>query len=105
MVPAGAAHFLVVLSPDQVENNRWVLRPDGLIITPADIAENELSNRKSANVALLGVLSRHLAFSESLWQEALRANLPEALLPANLQAFATGRKLPDSGIMEKGSTT
>lgn len=92
MVPARRAHFLVVLAPDQVENNRWVLRPDGLIITPKDIAEETLPNRKCANVALLGALSRHLAFSEALWRDALAANLPAAHLQTNLAAFAIGQR-------------
>ena len=34
MVTDGEADFLVVLSPDQVENNRHVLRPGGVLIAP-----------------------------------------------------------------------
>jgi indolepyruvate ferredoxin oxidoreductase beta subunit len=92
MVPAGEADYLVVLAPDQVENNRWVLREGGVLITPGDIAAEELTNQRSANVALLGALSRHLNFPEALWQESLAANLPERLQASNLQAFAIGRK-------------
>lgn len=91
MVPDGSAHFLVALADDQIENNRQVLAASGTLISPSDMAVEQLTNRKSANVALLGVLSRHLAFPETLWREALAANLPEQLLPANLQAFAAGR--------------
>ncbi len=98
MVPAGEAHFLVVLAPDQVENNRWVVKPGGVVITPTDIAGAELSNRKSANVAMLGLLSRHLDFPEELWQEALAANLPEHLLAVNLQAFSAGRQSRDVDV-------
>ena len=94
MVPDGSAHFLLVFTADQVENNRYVLAPSGVLISPADIALEQLTNRKCANVALLGVLSRHLAFSEPLWREALAANLHEHLLPANLQAFAAVRDSP-----------
>jgi indolepyruvate ferredoxin oxidoreductase, beta subunit len=92
MVPAGEADFLVVLAADQVENNRQVLREGGVMIVPGDVNEAALSNKRSANVALLGVLSRHLGFAEGLWVEAIKASLPAALHGANLQAFEVGRK-------------
>jgi Pyruvate/2-oxoacid:ferredoxin oxidoreductase gamma subunit len=43
-----------------------------------------LPNKKSINVALLGVLSRHLPFSVEAWTAALKRNLPEKLHEANL---------------------
>jgi indolepyruvate ferredoxin oxidoreductase beta subunit len=99
MVPAGEADFLVVLASDQVENNRWILRRGGVMVVPGNINEAELANRKSANVALLGVLSRHLPFAEALWHAALRANLPEPLHAANMQAFEVGRRAACCGIV------
>lgn len=99
MVPDGGAHFLVVLAADQVEHNRHVLGPTGVLITPSDVAVGELRNKKSANVALLGVLSRHLTFAEQLWHEALKANLPGHLLAANLEAFAAGRHSACCGVV------
>ncbi len=91
MVPAGAADFLVVVSPDQVENNRRQLRPSGVLITPALIEETKLASKKSLNVALLGVLSTYLDLPEDAWREAIRANLPDALHEVNFRAFAAGR--------------
>jgi indolepyruvate ferredoxin oxidoreductase beta subunit len=92
MVPGGEADFLVVLAADQVENNRQILKKGGVMIVPGDVQESELANKRSANVALLGVLSKHLGFAEGLWVEALKANLPPALHEANLQAFQVGRR-------------
>jgi len=91
MVPAGEADFLVILSPDQVEPNRHVLREGGALIVPDQIDASKLLNRKSLNVALLGLLSRHLPIAEENWVAALRANLAEKLIEANLQAFELGR--------------
>ena len=34
MVPPGEADFLLVLSPDEVEHNRWQLRPGGVLLGP-----------------------------------------------------------------------
>ena len=91
MVPPGEADFLLVLAPDQIEINRWQLRAGGLLIEPSQIDESKLSNKKSINVALLGVLSKHLEFPAAAWTEALKRILPEKLHEANLKSFAMGR--------------
>lgn len=91
MVPAGEADYLVVLADDQVEVHRHLLRPGGVVITPAAVSPEALPNRKSLNVALLGALSAHLDVPEPHWREALRTQFPETLFDANCRAFALGR--------------
>ena len=91
MVPEGEADFLVVLAPDQVPVNAAALRPGGVLIEPSLIDENRLRNKKSLNVALLGVLSRHLEFPDEAWIAAIRGKLPETQHEANLQAFSVGK--------------
>jgi indolepyruvate ferredoxin oxidoreductase, beta subunit len=91
MVPAGEADFLLVLSPDQVENNLERLRKGGVLIRPDLVPESSLPNRKSLNVALLGTLSEHLAIPEEAWRDALHAALPERLHEVNERAFEMGR--------------
>jgi indolepyruvate ferredoxin oxidoreductase beta subunit len=92
MVPAGEADFLVVVAPDQIEVNRSQLRAGGVLIAPEAVDASKLTNKKSFNVALLGVLSQHLDIAESVWLDAIRAAFPEKLHAANLQAFALGQK-------------
>jgi indolepyruvate ferredoxin oxidoreductase beta subunit len=91
MVPDGEADFLVVIAPDQIAVNQAALGAGGILIEPSQIDESRLSNKKSINVALLGVLSRHLIFSEEAWIAALKRNLPEKLHEANLKSFSIGR--------------
>jgi indolepyruvate ferredoxin oxidoreductase beta subunit len=91
MVPRGEADYLVVLSPDQVEPNRWQLREGGTLITPSAIPEGALRDKRSLNVALLGWLSGSLPFTQSAWEEAVRQNLAPKLHATNLQALAIGR--------------
>ena len=91
MVPPGEADFLVVVAPDQVEVNRAQLRPDGVMITPDMVNPEKLTNRKSFNIALLGVLSKHLSIPQEDWQAAIRSQFPEKLHQANFQAFELGR--------------
>jgi indolepyruvate ferredoxin oxidoreductase beta subunit len=91
MVPEGEADFLLVLAPDQIAVNRAALGPAGILIEPSQIDESALPNKKSINVALLGVLSRHLNFPVEAWTAALRRNLPEKLHEVNFQSFYLGR--------------
>ena len=92
MVPTGEADYLVVVAPDQIEVNRHQLRPGGVLVVPNAVDVTKLTNKKSFNVALLGVLSRHLDIAETVWLDAIRAAFPEKLHAANFQAFALGRK-------------
>ena len=91
MVPEGEADYLVVMATDQIPVNRSVLSATGVLIEPAEVDEDQLSNRKSMNVALLGVLSRHLEFPEEAWLAAIQRHLPDTLYDANVQAFQLGK--------------
>lgn len=91
MVPPGRADFLVVLAPDQVQVNLGQLRAGGVLISPEMVDEACLANRKSLNVALLGLLSQHLDIPEEAWADAIRAVFPEKIHAVNQQAFAYGR--------------
>jgi indolepyruvate ferredoxin oxidoreductase beta subunit len=92
MVPAGEANFLLVTQEDQVAVNLHLLTANGVLIQPAQIDQSQLRNKRSLNVALLGVLSHHLSFPEETWKTAIQRHLPEVVHEVNLQAFALGRK-------------
>jgi indolepyruvate ferredoxin oxidoreductase beta subunit len=92
MVPQGGADILLVIAPDQVTVNKAVLTQGGILIEPSQIDESKLTNKKSINVALLGVLSRHLPFPVEAWTAALKRNLPEKLHDVNILAFSIGRQ-------------
>ena len=91
MVPRGEADFLVVLAPSEVEVTRPLLAAGGVLIRPDLVREEDLANRRSLNVALLGALSHHLDLAPEHFLAALRAAIPERLHGVNEQAFAAGR--------------
>ncbi len=91
MVPPGEADFLLVLADDQVENSHDLLGKGGLRIGPDAVDRAALANRRSLNVALLGVLSRHLDIDDDDWRKAIRDNFKPELHQANQQAFELGR--------------
>jgi indolepyruvate ferredoxin oxidoreductase beta subunit len=94
MIPAGEADFLLVLSPSEVPVTRPLLSPQGLLIPPEAVPEEKLQNKRSLNVALLGVLAARLAIPEEHWQAAIRAALPERLHAVNDAAFRLGKSMP-----------
>jgi indolepyruvate ferredoxin oxidoreductase beta subunit len=91
MIPEGEADYLVVISPDQVDNNLPALKKGGVLIRPEMIDEGALPNKKSLNVALLGALSKMLPLPEAVWLDALRDSFKPEFFPANEQAFHLGR--------------
>jgi len=101
MVPEGEADFLLVIAADQVAVNAAALGKGGVLIEPAQIDESSLPNKKSVNVALLGVLSLHLPFSIEAWTEALKRNLPEKLHEANMVSFRIGRAVRQAAGQER----
>ncbi len=91
MVPRGEADFLVVLAPSEVEVTRPLLRQGGVLIPPDLVREEDLANRRSLNVALLGALSHHLSIPKDVFLEAVKAAIADRLHAVNEQAFALGR--------------
>jgi indolepyruvate ferredoxin oxidoreductase beta subunit len=49
--------------------------------------------KKALNIMMLGVLSRHLDFEESLWKDSIRSLVKSSTLDLNLDVFARGRSL------------
>ncbi|MGD0806931.1 MAG: 2-oxoacid:acceptor oxidoreductase family protein [Anaerolineales bacterium] len=91
MIPDGEADYLVVISPDQVENNLPALKKGGVLLRPEMIDENALPNKRSLNVALLGALSKLLPLPEGIWLDALREAFAPEFFPNNEKAFQLGR--------------
>lgn len=86
MVPPGEADFLILLESDQLDANAGRLKDGGVVIGPEQI-EPAIAASKSLNVALLGALSAHLPMDDSIWEAAIRANLPEKFFDMNWKAF------------------
>jgi len=106
MVPPGEADYLVLLDADQLDANRHLLRPGGVLIQPGLAGSVKLASKRSLNVALVGMLSSRLDIPEQAWLDAIRASLNEKLHEANLAAFQAGRALNTSrrnGAQNDGS--
>ena len=106
MVPPGEADFLVVLAPEEIEANRHRLAQPaqccednsccarsagGVLIDTSIISEDQLEDKRSLNVFLLGALSAHVDIAGEHWLAAIRAALPAKVHEVNERAFAAGR--------------
>jgi indolepyruvate ferredoxin oxidoreductase beta subunit len=91
MVPEGEADYLLVLEETQVEVNRAMLKPGGVLIDPTALRGHKLRSEKSINVALLGALSCCLGFPEEAWIDAILAHLAPKLHTLNRESFQIGR--------------
>ncbi len=105
MAPIGEADFLLVLHPDQVENNRFMLAGQGMLLDVNQLLNGatELSaldadpstpvTERNCNVAMLGMLSTYLSFDDNIWEAAIRANLPAKVVDQNIEVFYYGKGL------------
>ena len=50
-----------------------------------------LSDIRTVNVVLIGVLSKAMNIPEEEWEKVLRATVPEKAIDVNLKAFRLGR--------------
>lgn len=86
MIPEGEADYLVAVTEDQIEVCRPYLSANTVIIRPSDIGEADAKSRM-LNIALLGVLNRHLKFDVELWKTLIRENFPAEIAEANIEVF------------------
>ena len=61
---------------------------DAVDVFDATAVAAEAGNPKCANVALLAAAAKHLPIGRDSWERAIRANVPQKALDANLRAFA-----------------
>ena len=92
MIPAGEIDYLVLFQEDQLPLYEAECSPDTVIIKPSAIDLDKLKNKRALNIAMLGLLSRHLDVPETLWHDVIRENFPEKLHDTNNEAFELGRQ-------------
>jgi indolepyruvate ferredoxin oxidoreductase, beta subunit len=93
MIAPGQADYLVVLDQTQVEPHRSLLNPvTGVLFTPLDAGD--LPIKRSLNVALLGILSRHLGLSGELFVRAIRRAFAPKIAQHNVDVFVQHKGMP-----------
>lgn len=65
--------------------------PAAIYLDAMALAEG-VGNRRAMNMVVAGAISTLTPFEESVWQQAMRERIPEAMLEVNVKAFAAGRE-------------
>lgn len=53
----------------------------------------DIGNIKFLNVAMLGMMSEKIDFTDKIWQEAIKAEVPEGTFEENWKAFSKGKTI------------
>lgn len=64
-----------------------------LYVIPALKFAEEIGEPRSANILILGFLSKFLPFEEKIWRKVIKENIPQNLIEINLKAFEKGKNL------------
>ncbi len=92
MIPAGEIDFLVLFQDDQFPLYEAECSVQTVILKPGMLELEKLTNKRTFNIAMLGLLSRHLDIPVDAWLKVIREVLPEKLHTVNEAAFELGRK-------------
>lgn len=92
MIPAGEIDFLVLFQEDQLPLYEAECSAKTVILRSAAIDLAKLENKRALNIAMLGLLSRHLQIPADVWLKVIREALPEKLHAVNEAAFLLGRQ-------------
>jgi len=63
-----------------------------VIVVNAPVLALKAGNLKAVNTVMLGVVSRFLDVSESIWENVLSKSFPEKLIKINVEAFRLGKE-------------
>lgn len=85
-VSAGFAKY-----PEDLEERFNAFPVKRYAVKAGELAE-KAGNKRSANVVLVGALSKFTDFPAGVWEKALKASIPAKLLDLNLKAFKMGRE-------------
>lgn len=77
--------------PENISENLVESGYEVISLNAKEIARN-LGNIKTANIVLLGKLSKHLPFKEETWLKVIENKVPAKTVEVNFSAFKAGRQ-------------
>ena len=92
MIPAGEIDFLILFQDDQFPLYEAECSENTVVLTPAAVETDKLTNKRTLNIAMLGLLSRSIDIPAESWLEVIYEFLPEKLHDVNTFAFKLGRE-------------
>lgn len=90
IIPSGALDYLIILQEDQIHIHQSRCSAETAILKPSMIDLDNLKNKRSLNIAMLGLLSRNLDIPVETWKNLICEMLPDKLSEINIAAFELG---------------
>ncbi len=93
LIEKGQADVLVCFAPE--EGGRYIgyLRNGGLLLEAPAGTRERLTDPRTFNIAVVGVLSAFVDIPESVWLDAIADSVPPKYLEDNKHAFLVGREI------------
>ncbi len=79
--------------PESIEENLRKITKKVYFVSAIEITQR-IGEPKSANILMLGLLSRFLPFKQKIWEKVIKENVPTHIIDLNIKAFKEGRALP-----------
>ena len=93
----------VRIGAQKIENDPVIaLKERNAYFIPATETAIAVGSPRSANVVLLGALSKVLPFDGNLWLDVIKARVPAKTLEGNIAAFKAGRGLSSRADVVEG---
>lgn len=102
LAPEGSVDLLIALDAAEGEKYRGAVAEGGRVVFHDEGLVSMLSNRRTANVALLGVAAAALDIRDEIWEKAIAAEMKARHVDMNIEAFRTGREFSSKHKGEEG---
>ncbi|MBN2526073.1 MAG: 2-oxoacid:acceptor oxidoreductase family protein [Deltaproteobacteria bacterium] len=93
MIPSGEVNYLILMEEADLPLYQMDLSADATVFTASQIPLTRLATKRALNIAMLGLLSSELDFSQDAWRDVIHDYLPPKIHAANDDAFALGRAI------------
>ncbi len=91
LAPSGSIDFLIAFDRAEGEKYAHELAASGRSLSADEALLARLTDSRSANIALLGRLSKMLDIPPEIWEKAISEEIPGKYLEMNVGAFRAGR--------------
>jgi len=92
LIKRGKADFILTLKNSELGRVKDFLSGDGKIVSLPEGLLDKLENKKTLNIAMIGILSKYLNISSKIWRKVIKETVPSKFRQLNLEAFKIGRE-------------
>lgn len=93
LIKRGEADFIVALKNSEIDRVRDFLSDNGKVINVPEGLLDKLENKRTLNISMIGILSKHLDIPIKIWKKVIKRKVPIKFQKINLEAFKIGREI------------